>query len=98
MLSADSTTPLAAAQALYDSDEDDEPSVTLTEILTWFGEKKALIGAWTLGVALALARRCALMPLIYTARTTFLGPGSQQQSGSAAALSALGGLAASAAR
>jgi len=92
MLSADSTTPLAAAQALYESDEDDEPSVTLTEILTWLGEKKALIGAWTLGVALLSLAVVLMMPLIYTARTTFLGPGSQQQSGSAAALSALGGL------
>ena len=92
MRSADSTTPLAAAQALYESDEDDEPSVTLTEILTWLGEKKALIGAWTLGVALLSLAVVLMMPLIYTARTTFLGPGSQQQSGSAAALSALGGL------
>ncbi len=59
MLSADSTTPLAAAQALYDSDEDDEPSVSLTEVLTWLGEKKALIGAVTVGVAAPLARRRA---------------------------------------
>src|SRR5204863_603684 len=33
-----------------------------------------------------------LLPPIYTARTTFLAPGSQQQSGSAAALAALGSL------
>ena len=33
-----------------------------------------------------------LMPPVYTARTTFLAPGSQQQSGSAAALAALGSL------
>ena len=91
MLSADSTTPLAAAQSLYDSD-DDEPSVTLTEVFTWLGEKKARIGAFTLGVALVSVVLALLMPPIFTARTTFLAPGSQQQSGSAAALAALGSL------
>ena len=92
MLSADSTTPLAAAQSLYDSDEDDEPSVTLTEVFTWVGEKKARIGAFTLGVALVSVVLALLLPPVYTARTTFLAPGSQQQSGSAAALAALGTL------
>ena len=45
MLSADSTTPQAAAQAPYDSDEDDAATITLTDVLTWLGEKKALIAA-----------------------------------------------------
>ena len=92
MLSADSTTPLAAAQSLYDTEEDDGLSVSLTEVFTWLGEKKALIGAFTLGVALLSLVVAMLLPPVYTARTTFLAPGSQQQSGSAAALAALGSL------
>jgi hypothetical protein len=38
MLSADSTTPQAGAPTFYDS-EDDEPGVSLTEVLTWLGER-----------------------------------------------------------
>ena len=91
MLSADSTTPLAAAQALYD-DPVDEPGVALTDILAWLGEKKLLILAVTALAALASLVVALLLPPIYTARTTFLAPGSQQQSGSAAALAALGSL------
>ena len=53
MLSADSTTPQAAAQALYESDEDEQvSSVSLADILTWLGEKKKLIAAVTLAAAL----------------------------------------------
>ncbi len=93
MLSADSTTAQAAAQALYDDEEDgDEPSLSLTELLTWLGEKKSLIVAFTVGVAILSCVYALLLPSIYTARTTFLAPGSQQQSGSAAALAALGSL------
>ncbi|MEO5846124.1 MAG: Wzz/FepE/Etk N-terminal domain-containing protein [Caldimonas sp.] len=94
MLSADSTTPLAAAQALYDSESDDAvgPAVSLTDVLTWIGEKKALIGGVTAAVAVLAAVVALLLPPMYTARTTFLAPGSQQQSGSAAALAALGSL------
>jgi len=47
MLSADSTTPHAAAQAQFDAD-DEGPVVGLTDILTWLGERKRLIGAVTL--------------------------------------------------
>ncbi len=54
--------------------------------------RRRLIGAVTLGVAVAAAIVALLLPPIYTARTTFLAPGSQQQSGSAAALAALGSL------
>jgi tyrosine-protein kinase Etk/Wzc len=90
MLSADSTTPQAAAQALYESDED--PIVTLTDILTWLGEKKKLIGAVTAAAAVVSLVVALLLPPEYTARATFLAPGSQQQSGSAAALAALGSL------
>jgi tyrosine-protein kinase Etk/Wzc len=92
MLSADSTTPLAAAQALYESDDEDAGAVSLAEVLTWLGERKALIGAVTGAVAVLSAVVALLLPPIYTARTTFLAPGSQQQSGSAAALAALGSL------
>ena len=91
MLSADSTTPQAGAQGPYD-EEDDGPTVSLTDVLTWLGEKKALIAAVTIGAAIVSCVIALLLPSIYTARTTFLAPGSQQQSGSAAALAALGSL------
>jgi capsule polysaccharide export protein KpsE/RkpR len=91
MLSADSTTPLAAAQALYD-DPVDEPGVALTDLLAWLGEKKLLILSVTFLAALVALVVALLLPPVYTARTTFLAPGSQQQSGSAAALAALGSL------
>ena len=75
-----------------DTFEDDGPRVGLVDLLTWLGEGKRLIGGVT-GVALvgSLALAFLLAP-IYTARTTLLPPGSQQQSGSAAALAALGAL------
>jgi tyrosine-protein kinase Etk/Wzc len=93
MLSADSTTPQAAAQALYESDEDDAAFVSLADILTWLGERKRLIGAVTLAAALVSLIVALLIPPEYTARATFLAPASQQQSGgSAAALAALGSL------
>jgi capsule polysaccharide export protein KpsE/RkpR len=93
MLSADSTTPQAATQALYESDADEDASyVSLADLLTWLGEKKQLIGAVTLAAALVSLIYALLITPTFTARTTFLAPGSQQQSGSAAALAALGGL------
>jgi tyrosine-protein kinase Etk/Wzc len=93
MLSADSTTPQAAAQALYESDADDAVSyVSLADILMWLGEKKALIGTVTLAAAIVSVIFALLATPIFTARATFLAPGSQQQSGSAAALAALGAL------
>ncbi len=91
MLSADSTTPQAGAQVPYD-ESPDEPIVTLTDVLAWLGEKKGLILAVTLAATLAALAIALLLPPVYTARTTFLAPGSQQQSGSAAALAALGSL------
>nr|HET7859251.1 Wzz/FepE/Etk N-terminal domain-containing protein [Caldimonas sp.] len=92
MLSADSTTPQQALQALYDAEEDDAPAVSLTEILTWLGESKRQIAAVTAAIAIAALVVALLLPPIYTARASFLAPGSQQQSGSAAALAALGSL------
>lgn len=66
---------------------------SLVGLLTWLGEGKRLIGGVT-GVALvgSLAVALLLLAPVYTARTTLLPPGSQQQSGSAAALAALGAL------
>jgi capsule polysaccharide export protein KpsE/RkpR len=96
VLSADSTTPQAAIQALYESEsEDDErtpAAISLTDVLIWLGERKALIGAVTAGAAVLAAVVALLLPPVYTARTTFLAPGSQQQSPSSAALAALGSL------
>ena len=92
MLSADSTTPQAAAQALYEKEDDDENAVSLTEVLTWLGEKKALIAGVTAAVAVLALIVALLLPPVFTARTSLLAPGSQQQSGSAAALAALGSL------
>ena len=92
MLSADSTTPQAALQALYDTEEDDAPAISLTEVLTWLGEGKRVIAAVTVVAALAALVVALLLPPVYTARASFLAPGSQQQSGSAAALAALGSL------
>jgi tyrosine-protein kinase Etk/Wzc len=91
MLSADSTTPLAAAQAPYD-EADDGPGVALTDVLAWLGERKLLVLSVTVLAAIASIVFALLLPPIYTARTTFLAPGSQQQSGSVAALAALGSL------
>jgi tyrosine-protein kinase Etk/Wzc len=90
MLSADSTTPLAATQP-YEGD-DDGPTVGLADLLTWIGESKGLIAGVTLAVALVALVVALLLPPVYTARTTLLAPGSQQQSGSTAALAALGSL------
>ena len=92
MLSADSTTPQAALQALYETEEDEAPAVSLTEVLTWLGESKRQIAAVTATIAIAALVVALLLPPINTARASFHAPGSQQQSGSAAALAALGSL------
>ncbi|MEO5881111.1 MAG: Wzz/FepE/Etk N-terminal domain-containing protein [Caldimonas sp.] len=92
MLSADSTNPLDAAQASAFVDEDEGPAVGLADVATWLGEKKGLIGAVTLAAAVVSLVIALLLPPIFTARATLLAPGSQQQSGSAAALAALGAL------
>ena len=95
MLSADSTTPLAAAQGPHDvayDEADDGPVVGLADILTWIGEKKFLIFGVTVAAAIVSLVVALLLPPVYTARTTLLAPNSQQQSGSAAALAALGSL------
>ena len=73
-------------------DADDEPGVSLTQLLTWIGESKGMIAAVTVAAALASIGVGLLLPKWYTARATLLAPGSQQQSSSAAALAALGSL------
>ena len=78
--------------AASDEFEDEGPSVSLTQLLTWVGEGKRVIAAVTLVAAVASVVVALLLPKIYTARATLLAPGSQQQSGSAAALAALGSL------
>ncbi len=82
-----------AYEAGYDDlDEDDGPRVGLVDLLTWIGDGKRAI-ALTVAAAAAIAVAVALLlPEWYTARTTLLPPGAQQQSGSAAALAALGSL------
>lgn len=75
-----------------EDDDDLGPQVSLIEVLTWLGEGKWLLAALTaLGLAGALAF-AFFWPPSYTARTTLLPPGTQQQSGSAAALATLGAL------
>ena len=80
------------AAILGDEYEDDGPQVGLVELLTWLGEGKWLIAGITAAAALISLTVAMLLTPIYTARTSLLPPGSQQQSGSAAALAALGSL------
>lgn len=82
----------AAIDTSAEAFEDEGPSIGLVELLTWIGEAKRLIAGATLGVALLAVIGSLLMDNVYTARTTLLPPASQQQSGSAAALAALGAL------
>ncbi len=73
--------------------DDDGPSVSLVDLLTWIGEGKAQIAAVTAFAALASVAFALLLPPIFTARTTLLPPVSQQQnSGASAALAALGAM------
>jgi capsule polysaccharide export protein KpsE/RkpR len=71
---------------------DDGPSVSLVDLLTWVGESKRFIGGIALATGVVAAGISLLLPNVYTARTTMVPPNSQQQSGSAAALAALGNL------
>jgi tyrosine-protein kinase Etk/Wzc len=75
-----------------DDDLDDGPAVGLLDIFIWLGEGKRGIGI-VAGIAALLSMGVAfLIPPMFTARTSLLPPTSQQQSGSAAALAALGSL------
>ena len=75
-----------------DEFEDEGPSIGLVEALTWVGQGKRLVAVVTLIAAIGSLVVGLLLPKIYTARATLLAPGSQQASGSAAALAALGSL------
>ncbi len=83
---------LAAPETQTDFDDDDGPAIGLAELLTWIGERKGMVIGVTLAAAFASLAYALSLPPIYTARSTLLPPGSQQQSGSAAALAALGSL------
>jgi tyrosine-protein kinase Etk/Wzc len=69
-----------------------EDALRLLDALTWLGEAKKFIVITTLIATAAAVAFALLKPNIFTARTTLLQPSSQQQSGSAAALAALGSL------
>ncbi len=71
---------------------DDGPAIGLVDALTWIGDGKRLIAAITVVAALGSVAVGLLLPKTFTARATMLAPMSQQQSGSAAALAALGSL------
>jgi tyrosine-protein kinase Etk/Wzc len=62
------------------------------DALTWMGEGKKFIASATLLITLGSMAYALLKPNVFTARTSMLPPTSQQQSGSAAALAALGSL------
>ncbi len=84
----------AEQQTAFAADEANaaQPGVSILDLITWVGQGKRLVGIVTLcGLALSLAL-ALLLPSIYTARTSLLPPGGQQQSSSASALAALGSL------
>lgn len=72
------------------STQDSAPQVGLIDVLTWLGEGKRLVAIVTLATTLLAVALAFLITPMYTARVTLLPPGSQQQSGAAAALAALG--------
>ncbi len=83
---------LNAPAPLPETENDDAAMFGLTDLLTWLGDGKRLIAAVTVAAALVALVVAMLLPPVFTARATLLAPGSQQQSGSAAALAALGSL------
>ena len=74
------------------SDDDEGPTVSLTDLLIWIGESKGLIAGVTLLVAAVAVGVALLLPPVYTARATMMAPNNQQQSASSNALAALGAL------
>ncbi len=73
-------------------DEEDGPRASMVEIFTWVGESKGLIALISMLAAVVAVGIALILPQSFTARTTLLPPGAQQQSGSAAALASLGAL------
>jgi len=92
MKTGDLPLPAQEPVAGLHADDDDDSGVTLTDILIWIGEGKRLIGLVTLGAAIVALGVALWLAPTFTARTTLIAPGSQQQGGSAAALAALGTL------
>jgi len=89
-MSAPDMTPLDVSEV--NNTDRDGPQVGLVDLLIWLGQGKRLVSIGTLtALVLSLGVSLLLTP-VYTAHTTLLPPGSQQQSGAAAALSALGSL------
>ncbi len=80
-----------SSTADYD-DEDDAAQTSMVEVMTWLGESKGLLALLTLLAAAIAVVFAFLWPPSYTARTTLLPPGAQQQSSSASALASLGAL------
>jgi tyrosine-protein kinase Etk/Wzc len=72
--------------------EEDPQLFSAIDALTWIGEGKKFIASTTLVITLGALTYAMLKPDVFTARTSMLPPASQQQSGSAAALAALGSL------
>ena len=85
-------TELELTPATETGDEDNGPQVGLVDLLTWLGRGKRTVALATVISTLLAIALALLQTPIYTARTTLLPPGAQQQSGSAAALAALGSL------
>ncbi len=71
---------------------DDGDLLTVGEMLSWLVDGKWVVTAFAAVCFAAAMAAALLLPESFTARTTLLPPGSQQQSGSAAALGALGAL------
>ncbi len=81
-----------SSQALEYDDEDQGPRVSMVDVLTWLGEGKGLIALVTIFAIAVSVAAAYLWPQSFTARTSLLSPGAQQQSASAAALVSLGAL------
>ena len=86
----DDSTPVT--DPAWTDTDDNDPGVSLMEVLAWIGEGKRKIALITSVAAVVALVVALLLPPIYTAQANLLAPGSQQQSGSAAALAALGSL------
>ena len=83
---------LTVGKVFDDAVDEDENSVGLIDLLTWWGEGKRLIASVTVAAALTSLAVAFSLPLIYTARTSLLPPTSQNSGGASAALAALGSL------
>ena len=83
---------LSVGKVFDDAVDEDENSVGLIDLLTWWGEGKRLIASVTVAAALTSLAVAFSLPLIYTARTSLLPPTSQNSGGASAALAALGSL------